>query len=233
MAIGQKAELSFIKKADGIEITPHGTIKVDPDTLATTREEVFAGGDVAFGPRIIIEGVANGKHAARSISTYLEKSATAIRMKVHIEKLPIEEYRMPSAYEKNARCEPSMIELGRRTGINEVEEVFTAAEAVAQADRCLQCHVDTIYDSDLCVICGRCVDVCPEDCLQFVPLDQIEVGAAQQTDLERLASESRGDPVSVLLKDNEKCIRCGLCALRCPTEAMTMERFSFNEGLVA
>jgi NADPH-dependent glutamate synthase beta subunit-like oxidoreductase len=230
LAIGQQPDFSFLTDADGIELNPAGTIKIDPKTLATTAEGVYAGGDAAFGPRIAIEAVANGKHAARSIHEHLSGAPAALTLRVEIEKVPADEYAMPEAYEKKARRTAPTVSAGRRTGITEVEEVMSPEQAISQAERCLSCHVDTIYDPHRCVLCNRCADVCPEKCLTFLPLNQVDMPADQ---LER-ALETYGhdpdQPMTVLLKDDTVCIRCGLCAARCPTEAMTMERFNFIES---
>ncbi|GBE30199.1 glutamate synthase [NADPH] small chain [bacterium BMS3Bbin04] len=230
LAIGQQPDLDFISDSDGIELTRGGTIKIDPETLATTAPGVYAGGDAAFGPRILIEAVANGKNAARSIDTFLSGESSAPSMRVTIEKIPIDDYKMPSAYEKLTRKSPDTIDVGRRTGITEVETIFDEAEAIKQAERCLSCHIDTIYDPEICVLCGRCADVCPEKCLHFVPIDEVDMPEDQKKiALDSYGIDAESDQLTVLLKDDTACIRCGLCAQRCPTEAMTMERFNFVE----
>jgi ferredoxin len=109
-----------------------------------------------------------------------------------------------------------------------VETGYGEAEARAQAARCLVCHVQTIYDPELCVLCGRCVDVCPEHCLALVPFQDLELPAEERRAIEA-AAEPGGLPLSAMVKDDTCCIRCGLCAVRCPTDAMTMERFSITE----
>jgi NADPH-dependent glutamate synthase beta subunit-like oxidoreductase len=230
LAIGQQPDFSFLSDADGVELSPAGTVKIDPDTLATSAEGVFAGGDAAFGPRIAIEAVANGKHAARSIHEYLAGSPPEVKMLVEIEKIPSDEYAMPKAYEKKARRSAPTVSAGRRTGITEVEEVMAPSQARNQAERCLSCHVDTIYDPHRCVLCNRCADVCPEKCLTFVPLDQVDMPAEQLEIALDVYGHDHDQPMTVLLKDDTICIRCGLCAARCPTEAMTMERFNFIES---
>jgi NADPH-dependent glutamate synthase beta subunit-like oxidoreductase len=230
LAIGQQPDFSFLSEEDGIELTPAGTIRIDPETLATTAKGVFAGGDAVFGPRIAIEAVANGKLAARSIHDYLSGGRAAIRMEVEIRKIPADEYSMPAGYEKRARRGAPTLPTDRRTGITEVEEVMTEEQARAQAERCLSCHVDTIYDPLKCVLCNRCADVCPEKCLTFVPLERVEMPPEQLESALDSYGHDRDQPLTVLLKDDTVCIRCGLCALRCPTEAMTMERFNFIES---
>ncbi len=231
LAIGQQSDFSFLTDEDRIEITPTGMIKIDPDTLATTAPGVYAGGDVAFGPRIVIEAVANGKKAAQSIHEYLSSASKGKKVRVQIDKVSSEEYRMFPGYEKVTRNSPAVIDSGRRTGITEVEQRFEEEQARHQAERCLQCHIDTIYDPEKCVLCGRCTDVCPESCLRFVPLEEVDLPKEQrQTALESY-EYNEAQPLTVLLKDDTVCIRCGLCAVRCPTDAMTMERFSFVEEL--
>jgi ferredoxin len=118
--------------------------------------------------------------------------------------------------------------VGRRTGIAEVETGYAAAAAVQQAARCLVCHVQTIYDPEKCVLCSRCVDVCPEYCLAIVPFESLELPEAERAELAARA-EANGLPLSAMIKDDDRCIRCGLCAVRCPTDAMTMERFQIQE----
>jgi formate dehydrogenase beta subunit len=229
LAIGQQPDFSFLREEDGIELTRGGMIRIDPRTLATTAPGVYAGGDAAFGPRIAIEAVANGKAAARSIHSDLGGAEPTVRLQVEIRKVPSSEYRMPPGYEKRARRAGPTTEVGRRTGIAEVEHVMSEEQAKAQAERCLSCHVDTIYDPERCVLCNRCADVCPEKCLIFVPLERVDMPEEQKRAALASYGYEAGRPLTVLLKDDTICIRCGLCALRCPTDAMTMERFNFTE----
>jgi NADPH-dependent glutamate synthase beta subunit-like oxidoreductase len=232
LAIGQKADLSFLAAADGVALTPGGTIKVDPATLATSAPGVFAGGDVAFGPRNLIEAVANGKRAARSIHEHLSPRLSRVESHLQVEHLPTRQYRMIAGFELHDRAAPPTLDLDRRTGIAEVETGYTAEAARVQAARCLVCHVQTIYDPEKCVLCNRCVDVCPEYCLALVPFDDLDLDEDTKAAL-RARTEADGLPLAAMLKDDEKCIRCGLCAIRCPTDAMTMERFTITERLAA
>ncbi|HEX5041427.1 MAG TPA: FAD-dependent oxidoreductase [Candidatus Polarisedimenticolaceae bacterium] len=228
LAIGQAPDLGFLRPGDGVELTPQGTIRVDPVTLATSAPGVYAGGDVAFGPRNLIEAVANGKRAARSIHAHLTGEAPHAAATLEIEKIPTAQYRMMAGFELLDRETPPTLDLGRRTGIAEVETGYDAAAALRQAARCLVCHVQTIYDPELCVLCNRCVDVCPEYCLQFVPFGDVDLPEDQRAALTARAG-SLDLPLAALIKDDERCIRCGLCAVRCPTGAMTMERFNITE----
>src|SRR5262249_10130413 len=121
LAIGQKADLSFLKPEDGVALTPGGGVRVDPATLATSAPGVYAGGDVAFGPRNLIEAVANGKRAAWSIQSYLSGGAPAVEQTLEIETLPTRTYRMAAGFEIDDREAPPTVDVGRRTGIGEVE----------------------------------------------------------------------------------------------------------------
>ncbi len=230
LAIGQKPDLAFLKPTDGVDLTPGGTIRVDAATLATSAPGVFAGGDVAFGPRNLIEAVANGKRAARSIHEYLEKGQARLERTLDIEKLSTRDYRMIAGFELLDREPPPTLDLGRRTGIAEVETGYDSRQAWQQAARCLVCHVQTIYDPEKCVLCSRCVDVCPEYCLAIVPFEDLALPDEERRELAERA-EANGLPLSAMIKDDDRCIRCGLCAVRCPTDAMTMEKFQITERL--
>jgi NADPH-dependent glutamate synthase beta subunit-like oxidoreductase len=228
LAIGQQADLSFLTAADGVALTPGGTIRIDPVTLATSAPGVYAGGDVAFGPRNLIEAVANGKRAARSIHEYLAADRARLETAVAVEKLPTSHYEMLSGYEQLDRETPPTLGLDRRTGIAEVETGYDHDAAWRQAARCLVCHVQTIYDPEKCVLCNRCVDICPEYCLAIVPFESLDLDPDLKETLTARA-EANGFPLAAMVKDDDRCIRCGLCAIRCPTDAMTMERFSITE----
>jgi ferredoxin len=232
LAIGQQPDLSFLKPEDGIALTPGGTIRVDPVTLATSAPGVFAGGDVAFGPRNLIEAVANGKRAARSIHEHLAREAAVLSTLLEIEKLPTATYRMIAGFEVFDREAAPTLDLGRRTGIAEVETGYGPDQARQQAARCLVCHVQTIYDPEACVLCSRCVDVCPEYCLAIVPFEELDL-PADERDILAARAQADGLPLSAMVKDDDRCIRCGLCAIRCPTDAMTMERFAITERFAA
>ncbi|MCM2332793.1 MAG: FAD-dependent oxidoreductase [Anaeromyxobacteraceae bacterium] len=228
LAIGQRPDLSFLKASDQVTLSPAGTIQVERETLATSAPGVFAGGDVAFGPRNLIEAIANGKLAARSIHSHLSREAVRLEAVIEVEKIPTRDYRMIAGFELLDRQVPPTLDVGRRTGIAEVEIGFAEAEARAQAARCLVCHVQTIYEPEACVLCGRCVDICPEHCLALVPYQEIALPDHERLALEAAAGAD-GLPLSAMIKDDARCIRCGLCAIRCPTDAMTMERFSITE----
>ncbi|MEK6754977.1 MAG: FAD-dependent oxidoreductase, partial [Bacteroidota bacterium] len=229
IAIGQQTDLSFITPSDGIELTPGKLVKVNPETLATTAKGVFAGGDSAFGPRNIIDAVANGKRAALSIDEYLRGEKPETHYELLIDKIPTRRYTRPEDFEQHPRQAAPTIDLNRRTGISEVESGYTEEQARTQAERCLACHIQTIYDAQKCVMCNRCVDVCPEYCLKLVPLADLHLDESTKTKLMQQYNLDPFLPATAMIKDEETCIRCGLCAIRCPTDAMTMEVFYYEQ----
>ncbi len=229
LAIGQQADLSFLRSEDGIEVTRRGTLKIDDD-LATTSPGVFAGGDVAFGPRILVEAVANGHRAARSIHTYLSgKTKKSVLRRFRV--LP--DWRMPERYLTIARQSMPLLPKNRRIGIAEVELGLDEAQGRAEGLRCLQCQVNTIFDGSKCILCGGCIDICPEHCLKLVDLAQIRGDERYEALIEKRYGRSPWElapgQASAIIKNEDKCIRCGLCAQRCPTQAITMEALEQQE----
>jgi formate dehydrogenase (NADP+) beta subunit len=223
LAVGQAPDTSFITAEDGLEVTPAGTLRIDPVTLATSRPGIFAGGDAAFPPGLLITAAAQGKMAARSIHAYLTgRPLGEPRMHVEIEELPTDSYARPARYEQVAREIP-IVPLERRSGITEIESRFSGEDARAQGERCLYCHIHPIYDGSKCILCNRCVDICPEHCLHFVAQEDLSAPELIES------GGPAGGRSTVFLYDEAICIRCGLCAIRCPTSAITMERFRFEE----
>lgn len=233
VSIGQVGELNWVHPDDGLEVTPRGTLQVDNDTLATTVEGIFAGGDIAFGPRLIINAVADGQRAARSIHTYLQKVEPKLVRKgfftpfvkgVYSEVGPLRDYlRWP-------RSNPPALPVERRIGVSLVEIGFEESAARQQGGRCLICSLNPIFDGSLCILCNGCVDVCPMDCLKLVPIAELDRDEKVITVID---SRTAGwESASAMLLDPDRCIRCGLCAERCPTEAVRMEAFRFTEEVL-
>lgn len=237
LAIGQTADLTFMQGIEDVQISPRGLLVADPETGATTTPGVYAGGDVVYGPRILIEAVRDGQRAARAIEGHIQGRRLQVVKRGRM--IPIPDHSMPEGYATRARKRVPALPLERRIGIAEVETGYEEAQARAEAERCLKCGVNTIFNASLCILCNGCVDVCPWNCLKLVRVTDI-VGD------ERLAKvvEARygmpmsalgrpgGPPAAAMLKDETLCTRCGLCAKRCPTGAITMEAFQFEEELV-
>jgi NAD-dependent dihydropyrimidine dehydrogenase PreA subunit len=230
LTIGQATDLSFIDSGD-IALNERGQLKLSPSFTETEAEGVFAAGDVALGPRLMIDAIASGKQAARRIYNYLKKKEIcSTTVPVHRE---IQDYRRERGYESVAReGVPALPPEERKKAMNVmVEKGFSEDQSIRQAARCLNCAVNTIFDSEKCILCGGCADVCPENCLKLVALESLEGDA----DFKQLVKNYCGDlPLSeggAIIKDETLCIRCGLCAERCPVGAITMEVFNFKEDL--
>jgi formate dehydrogenase (NADP+) beta subunit len=246
MSIGQTTKLDFLKPEDGVQISPRGLIVADRNTLMTSAPGIFAGGDCVFGPRLIIDSVGDGRRIAASIDEHLTGRK---RPEPEIEVEVLDRHRMFSDYINWNRQPVPMLPLDRRTGVTEVEIGFDEESAMREARRCLRCWVNTVFegneaDGSQCVLCGGCVDICPEDCLKLVPLEQIDfppevLDHIQQNDqlfrveLDDVAAQELGIITgSAMIKDETRCIRCGLCAERCPVQVITMEAYHVvTEGL--
>lgn len=209
MAIGQTPDLSWLDPMEGIDVSPGGTIAVDADTLSTTGARVFAGGDVAFGPRNLIDAVADGRRAAASIHQALTGAthATSVERRLVRRSAPIE--RPVAEYEAVPRVNVPSVPMERRIGMPQVELGYSEGSARLEAVRCLQCFENVMLDTELCILCGGCVDICPEHCLRIVNSSRLECVDAS-------------GPSSALVIQEDFCIRCGLCVARCPTGALWM-----------
>ena len=225
LAIGQSADLTWIRPEDNLKVTPRGTLQTDPVTMATSRPDVFAGGDVAFGPRIIITAVAEGKRAANSIAKFLVGHVPPAPVQARVTIYDKQQYRMKPDYEKFVRQSPPTLALDRRIGVAEVEKDYPEIAARRQADRCLKCHVGPVFNGDECILCGGCADVCPEYCLRLVDAADLRGNEKLQAAfLGRYGRAPLRGEQGAIIKDETSCIRCGLCAARCPTGAITMEK---------
>ena len=248
MAIGQTSDLSWIRPEDGIAVTPRNTISVDPATLATSAPGVYSGGDVSFGPRNAIDAIANGKKAAQSIHAYLTgQRGTQVEVAFHGRDVEIivadtSRYKRDWGYERIGREPIPSLPIDRRIGVAQVELGYTEEQARREATRCLHCWENTIFaeagedTGTECILCGGCVDICPENCIDLVSLDRIEVERTVSIELAvrydvAIAGASEDVVGSVMIKDEDKCIRCGLCAMRCPVGCITMESYSVSETM--
>jgi len=218
LSVGQMADLSFLGDVSRLQ--------VDPETCGTGTPGVFAAGDVAYGARLMIDAIASGKKAARGVYRFL--TGHEIRQhetQLHVE---IEDYQREAGYEGRRRAHIPIAPAQERLADPKrlVETGYTEVQATGEAGRCLDCGVNTIFDGEKCILCGGCVDVCPTLCLKLVALEQL----APSPEIEALLAASAAGPGdSAILKDEDRCIRCALCAQRCPTHAITMERFLFRQ----
>jgi NADPH-dependent glutamate synthase beta subunit-like oxidoreductase len=232
LSIGQATDLSFLDPgANGITLAAPGLIKADPATLATTAPGVFVAGDLAHGTKLMIHAIASGKKAARSVYQHL--TGRCIQPEAVALHRVVEGYRREKDYEKPGRVPIPVLGVAERLvrPAASVERGYDEALARCEAARCLDCGVNTIFDSDRCILCGGCADVCPTLCLKLVGADELAGGP----ELAELLEHQLGPGAdlaghSAIIKDETLCIRCANCAQRCPTGAITMERFAFAEN---
>ncbi|MBW2368035.1 MAG: FAD-dependent oxidoreductase [Deltaproteobacteria bacterium] len=228
LSIGQDTDLSFIDSAD-IALNERGQLKLDSAGSMTEAEGVFAAGDVAYGAKLMIHAIASGKQVARRIYTYLNRKEISFTTTlVHSE---IKGYSRECGYEEIPReGVPVMPPEERKKAMNlMVEKGFTEDQGRRQASRCLNCSVNTIFDSEKCILCGGCADICPEYCLKLVPVEALQGSADYEKLLQNYPGDLLPSDAGAIIKDETICIRCGLCAERCPVGAITMEAFNFKE----
>jgi len=231
ICIGQSADLSFIDaQRDGLVLKPNGLIDCNPETGVTAAPDLYVAGDLAYGAALIIHAVASGKAVARQI--YKQVTGNTIVANDTELHFPTPEYSRENTYETIPRVHLPTISPEERiqSQFALVEQSMSPEVARREASRCLDCGVNTIFDGSKCVLCGGCADVCPELCLQLVSLT--ELVSEDPTLKETLGVELDGEDLSessAIIKDETRCIRCALCAERCPTGAITMEQFQFKE----
>lgn len=229
LAVGQSPKVDFL--ADGgadVEMGRPGWPKVNPQTLETTAPGVFVAGDLAHGTRLLIDAVASGKAAARSVYRYL----TGRELRPEQVMVPLAEhyYRRERGYEAVRRVTPPSAHPRERLRDPKalVELTYSEEQAVREASRCLDCSVTPVFDGTRCVLCGGCADVCPTQCLKLIPLSAMLPSAELQAAIQAALGEAELDENSAILKDEDRCIRCAACAMRCPVDAITMERVTFR-----
>lgn len=230
LAVGQATDLGFLAEGGSdIEQGRPGWPKIDPETLATTAPGVFVAGDLAHGTRLLIDAVASGKRAARSVYRYV--TGRELRAELTESFVTLPGYDRELGYELLPRQEiptlPPEARLANRAAL--VERGLDEEAARREASRCLDCSVTPVFDGRRCVLCGGCADVCPSSCLKLVSL--ADLALSSELDTAVTAALGTGiDPEehSAILKDDDRCIRCALCVIRCPVEAIAMERVVFT-----
>lgn len=230
LAVGQAPKLAFLDEGgQDVERMTDGWVKVDQQTLQTTADGIFVAGDLAHGTRLLIDAVASGKAAARSIYRYL--TGKTLRTEVVKTHAVLDRYRRERGYESLRRAEVPTIDPEDRLQHPEtqVETGYNREMAMREASRCLDCGVTPVFDGTRCVLCGGCVDVCPTECLKLVPLADLDFEAdASQLIVRALGDDADPGENSAILKDEDRCIRCALCAIRCPVDAISMERVYYS-----
>jgi formate dehydrogenase beta subunit len=236
LAIGQENAFPWIERDLGLEFDKWDVPVVDTVTFESTRPGVFFGGDAAFGPKNIIWAVEHGHQAAISIDKYCRGVSVAERMPRGVNlssaKMGIHEWSYSNYYDPAERRLMPHVDLKKRfKQLNiEVELGFTAEQAVQEVERCLNCDLQTVFTANLCIECDACIDICPVDCLTITPngeLDELETRLKAKRlnqDQPLYVSESLKQTARVMIKDENLCVHCGLCAERCPTGAWDMQK---------
>ena len=236
IAVGQENAFPWIERDAGVEFDKSGLPIVDKITLQSTQPKVFFGGDAAFGPKNIIWAVAHGHDAAISIDNFCQGEDLFKRppplVNLMSQKMGIHEWSYDNDVSNDQRYKVPLkdVSIALKNIKVEVELGFDAAQAFAEAQRCLNCDVQTVFTPKLCIECDACVDICPMDCITFT-------SDGDETDLRtRLNAPSRNltqdlyianglKTGRIMAKDEDVCLHCGLCAERCPTGAWDMQKF--------
>jgi ferredoxin len=239
VAVGQENAFTWIEPESGVEFLPSGLPVLDEITLQSTNPRVFFGGDAAFGPKNIIWGVAHGHAAAISIDRFCHGENVRDRLPPDVtlfsEKMGIHEWSYDNAVSIDLRYKvPHREKALALSNIGaEVELGFDEALAFKEAQRCLNCDVQTVFTPKLCIECDACVDICPTDCITFTANGEEAALRGRLTapshDVTQDIYVADGLKTGrIMVKDENVCLHCGMCAERCPTGAWDMQRFLFD-----
>jgi NADPH-dependent glutamate synthase beta subunit-like oxidoreductase len=240
LAIGQENAFTWIERDIGIEFNQWNLPKVQKATFQSTLPNVFFGGDAVFGPKNIIWAVEHGHQAAISIHKYCFGEPVAVRMPraltLSSRKMGIHEWSYKNEYnglERRLVPHVGLVERFKKINI-EVELGFSAEQAALEVQRCLNCDMQTVFAAKLCIECDACIDICPVDCLTIAPngteaqLRSNLKAPALNPKQALFVSEALPQTGRVMLKDEDVCVHCGLCAERCPTAAWDMQKSTIS-----
>jgi NADPH-dependent glutamate synthase beta subunit-like oxidoreductase len=241
LAIGQENAFPWIERDMGLDFDKWNMPVVDRTTFMSTRPGVFFGGDAAFGPANIIWAVAHGHEAAISIHNYCTGVPVTERppqgQTLTSTKMGLHEWAYSNNYSPVMRQKMKHVAMPHRFSkmTIEVEEGFSAEQTEQEVERCLNCDVQTHFTDSLCIECDACIDICPVDCLTIAPPgEEAELRArltapAENTEQSLFVSGPLKQTGRVMVKDENVCVHCGLCAERCPTYAWDMRRFVLEQ----
>jgi len=245
LAIGQENAFPWIERGLGLEFDKWDVPVVDKTTFESTRKGVFFGGDAAFGPLNIIWAVEHGHQAAISIHRHCQGESLTERvpdgMNLASSKMGIHEWSYSNAYnpaERRLMPHVSLRERFEQLDI-EVELGFTPEQAAEEVERCLNCDLQTVFTAKLCIECDACIDVCPVDCLTITHNGDEEdlrsrlTVVAENREQDLYVSDALPQTGRVMVKDEDLCVHCGLCAERCPTAAWDMQKFTLKRPYAA
>ena len=237
LAIGQENSFPWVERDIGLEFDQWEVPIVNPVTYESTIEGVFFGGDAAFGPKNIIEAVEHGHQAAISIHKYCNGQSLEERltngMNLTSTKMGLHEWSYSNDFDRDERYEVPTVPMENRfKDINiEVELGFEPGQFRREVERCLNCDIQTDFVANLCIECDACIDVCPVNCLMITDNADEDVlrnkikTPAENPEQAIFVSEDLPQTGRVMIKDEDVCIHCGLCAERCPTAAWDMKKF--------
>ena len=236
LAIGQDNAFPWVERDIGIEFNKWDCPEVDETTMMCSRNGVFFGGDSAFGPKNIIWAVEHGHQAAISIHKYCQGDDLADRLPYGLnllsQKMGMHEWSYSNDYDTASRRLMPHVDLKERfQKLNiEVELGFSAEQAAEEVERCLNCDIQTVFTTKLCIECDACIDICPVNCLTITKNgeeDELRTrlkAPAENLDQALYVSEELPQTGRVMVKDEDICVHCGLCAERCPTGAWDMQK---------
>jgi NADPH-dependent glutamate synthase beta subunit-like oxidoreductase len=236
LAIGQDNSFPWIERGIGIDFDEWDCPIVDEATMMCSREGVFFGGDSAFGPKNIIWAVAHGHEAAISIHKYVNQEDVNDRpprgMNLISQKMGMHEWSFSNDYNPAARRLMPHVDLKERFKKLdiEVELGFTVEQTIEEVERCLNCDIQTAFTANLCIECDACIDVCPVNCLTMTANGEEDdlrtrlSAPAENHDQDLYVSEGLPQTGRVMVKDEDLCVHCSLCAERCPTGAWDMQK---------
>jgi formate dehydrogenase beta subunit len=244
MAIGQENAFPWIEDDLGVEFTARHMPKVDRVTMMSTRPGVFFGGDAAWGPENIIWAVAHGHHAAISIDLFCQGKPLVQRpapgSNLVSQKMGLHEWAYDNAYSVERRVGVPHADLARslKNLKVEVELGYDDRLAAKEAERCLNCDIQTVFTRSLCIECDACMDICPVDCINFTDNgEEAELRERLRVPARNTSQDLYVSDVlktgRVMVKDEDLCLHCGLCAERCPTGAWDMQKFMYVESQAA
>jgi formate dehydrogenase beta subunit len=237
LAIGQEGSFPYIERDIGLQFDKWGMPVVDKLTHESTLPGVFFGGDAAWGPENIIWAVAHGHAAAISIDNHCRGIAVTERppvgMNLITQKMGIHEWSYSNDYNPAKRQKMKHVDLAERFAkMNiEVEMGFSAEQTAREVERCLNCDIETVFTAQKCIECDACIDICPTHCLTITP-DAEEIDLRKRLTVPAInakqdlyVSSSLPQTKRLMVKDEDMCVHCGLCAERCPTAAWDMQKF--------
>ena len=237
LAIGQENSFPWIERDLGIDFDDNDLPIIDRQTFSSSREGIFFGGDAAFGPENIITAVAHGHQAAISIDLYCQGQSLnrrpAVGMNLYAAQMALNQWNYSNDYLVADRQQMQHLDLKQRLNdlTLEVEQGFTSEQTVTELQRCLNCDIQTHFTANLCIECDACLDICPLNCLTITnnanqqQLRQQTIVPATNDQQSLYVSDFLPQTNRVMVKDENLCIHCGLCAERCPTAAWDMQKF--------